>query len=221
MAQTYRTYGSYENEYGQEYIIPNQRMYVRASVHLPNSELDPRTGMLKPDVPRRGRTQAKRMEYTQLDKEFHQLDAALQERAEHPGLRITLRSAILLIAFTAFLIGILLLGQNGTLAERQKALNRMNRAIEDCAKANDGIAAQIAEASDSSTICYTAARELNMIPGESAEAIHLVAMDTRPLETQAAQAAAQNTQNGGQPMPSAQTAEATTVPAVASAGFTQ
>ena len=44
--------------------------------------------------------------------------------------------------------------------------------------------------------CYAAARDLNMIPAESAEAIHLVAMDTRPLS--AASTSAQTTAVSGE-----------------------
>lgn len=213
MAQHGMVYRSYENEYGQEYIYPTQRMYVHSSVYLPSSEIDPRTGLLKPDNPRRGRTQAKRLEYAHLDKEYRQLDASLKARAEYPGARVSLRGAILLIAVTAFFLGILLLSQQGTLAERQKSLNRMNESIEACAKANDELASQIAEASDAATICYTAARDLNMISGEAAEAIHLVAMDTRPLDTQAR--LAQESQHSDQAV---RAGEETPVPAIASVG---
>lgn len=184
MAQQSLVYRTYESEYGQEYVYPTERMYVHSSVYLPNSEIDPRTGLLKPDNPRRGRIQAKRLEYAHLDREYRELSASLKAREEQPGIRISFRGAILLIAVTAFILGLLLLSQQGTLAERQKALNRMNTSMEECAKINDELAAQIAEASDSATICYAAARDLNMISGDSANAIHLVAMDTRPLETQ-------------------------------------
>ena len=52
--------------------------------------------------------------------------------------------------------------------------------IEEIKGVNDGLKAQIAEASDSSTICYAAARDLGMVPASSAQAIHLTAVDTRP-----------------------------------------
>jgi hypothetical protein len=213
MAQQNMVYRTYENEYGREYIYPTERMYVHASVYLPSSEIDPRTGLLKPDNPRRGRIQAKRLEYAHLDKEYRELDASLKARAEHPGIRVSLRGAILLIAVTAFILGLLLLSQQGTLAERQKALNRMNKSMEDCAKINDELAAQIAEASDSAIICYAAARDLNMISGEAANAIHLVAMDTRPLETQARLA-----RESREPAGAAEAGQETPIPAVASAG---
>lgn len=181
MAQQCTTYGSYNNEYGREYVYPAERMYVHSSVYLPSSELDPRTGLLKPDQPRRGRTQAMRLEYASLDKEYKQLDESFKKRMENPGIRMSLRTSIWLVVLIAFVLGLLLVSQQGTLAERQKALNRMNKSIEECAKTNDLLAGQISEASDSATICYAAARDLNMIPAETAEAIHLVAVDTRPM----------------------------------------
>ncbi len=216
MAQVYQTYGSYENEYGREYICPSERMYVHSSVYLPNSEIDPRTGLLKPDLQRRGRTQAKRLEYSYLDKEYKQLDAALKAREEVPGPRMSIRTAILVIAIFGFVAGLLSLSQQGQLAERQKALNRMNKEIEQYAKVNNEIAGQIADASDATTICYTAARNLHMIPAEAAEAIHLVAMDTRPAQPGRVYMRAESIQTGqeaGQP-----DTQATAVPAVASAG---
>lgn len=64
----------------------------------------------------------------------------------------------------------------------RRAVNRLERSIADCRSANAALETQIAEASDAATICYAAARDLNMIPAESAEAIHLVAVDTRPRD---------------------------------------
>lgn len=216
------TYGNYENEYGQEYVSSNDRMYVHASVYLPGSEIDPRTGMLKPDSPRRGRTQAKRLEYDYLDKEYKKLDAALKAREENPGIRITLRSAAVLLTIFSLLCALFLLMQQGTLADRQKTLERMNKTIEEQASTNEGYAKQIAEASDAITICYAAARDLNMIPSEAAEAIHLVAMDTRPLQSQTStpQTAQQNMAEEGQELQNNENSEtqATMVPAVASGG---
>jgi hypothetical protein len=40
--------------------------------------------------------------------------------------------------------------------------------------------AQIAEATDPVQICYVAARDLDMIPADSAQAIYLTALGTRP-----------------------------------------
>lgn len=79
-----------------------------------------------------------------------------------------------------FFCGILLLSQQGMIAERQKAINRLERSIKDYRAQNASLEEEIAQASDASTICYAAARDLNMIPAEAAEAVYLVAVDTRP-----------------------------------------
>lgn len=175
-------YGIYENEYGSDYVSPSGRMYVHSSVYLPSSEIDPRTGFLKPDYPRRGRTQAKAMEYARLHKEYEQLNAALKARDDHPGVRVSRRAAFLMVMFAVLIFGLLLIVQQGRLTEKQQAVNRVFKEIESNQKDNAELEAKIAEASNSAAICYAAARNLNMIPGEAAEAIHLVAMDTRPLE---------------------------------------
>ncbi len=181
MAQTYENFGNYQTEYGRDYICPSGRLYVHSSVYLPSSELDPRTGLLKPDVRRQGRTQAKRMEYESLSEEFEQINKEFSQYKGKPSPRMSLRTAILLIALTAFLASIYYLSLQGTLVTKNAACNRLAQAIEQCAKVNDGIAEEIEAASDETTICYAAAQYLNMIPAEAAQAIHLVAVDTRPM----------------------------------------
>ena len=88
--------------------------------------------------------------------------------------------ALIIAAAVLFFCGILLLSQQGMIAERQKAINRLERSIKDYRAQNASLEEEIAQASDASTICYAAARDLNMIPAEAAEAVYLVAVDTRP-----------------------------------------
>ena len=104
--------------------------------------------------------------------------------------------------------------QQGTIADRQKDINRLERSIADCRSQNAALETQIAEASTEAAICYAAARDLNMIPAESAEAIHLVAVDTRPMASAGTETQAQA--DAAIEVPSAQTTSATHVPAVAS-----
>lgn len=179
MAQASKVYDSF-HEYDADAFLPNDRFYVRSSVYLPSSDVDIRTGMLRDDPRRRGRTQALRMEAERLDQEYAQLDATLEARKSEKGIRISLRKAFLLVLSVTFLFSILLLVQNGTLAQRQRSLKTLNQRIEEVKTANADLKAQIAEASDSSTICYAAARDLGMVPAASAQAIHLTAVDTRP-----------------------------------------
>jgi len=179
MAQASKVYDSF-HEYDSEAYMPNDRFYVRSSVYLPSSDVDIRTGMLREDLRRRGRTQALRMEAEKLDQEYAQLDATLEAHKIEKGVRISIRKAFLLVFSVTFLFSVLLLVQQGTLAQRQRSLKTLNQHMEEIKEANADLKAQITEASDSSTICYAAARNLGMVPASSAQAIHLTAVDTRP-----------------------------------------
>ena len=179
MTQQYETY---QHEYGRAYVYPNERMYVHSSVRLPSSEIDFDTGMVKPSSPRRGRTQAMRLEYELLDKEHRKLNDSFNWTPQKPGRHMPRQAAFALVGITVLLFLGILLAKNGMLAERRNELKSTDAAVQVYEEANALLRAEIEEISDASKICYIAARELNMIPAESAEAIHLMAMDTRPME---------------------------------------
>jgi len=175
----YNPYQAYDKRSFQ----PTDRFYVRASVFLPNADVDPATGMLKQDSRRRGRTQALRMEARRLDYEYDEMDKALKARQNEKGIRgarIPSRYGTLLICAFVLIFGVILLTQQGKLSLRVKILDTMNQNIETVRDENEALQAQIDEASDASNICYTAARDLDMVPSNSAQAIHLTAVDTRP-----------------------------------------
>lgn len=182
MAQIGRMYDSF-HEYDNNPYQPTDRFYVRPSVYLPNSDLDIRTGMLRQDMYRRGRTQAIRMESQRLDQEYEQMMASLTARQDEKGLRVSLRSTIIGTFLLALVLAIILLVQQGMLAQRQRMLRTINTRIESVQAENTALKAQIDEASDSATICYAAARDLGMVPASSTQAIHLTAVDTRPTGT--------------------------------------
>lgn len=167
----------------QERYVPNARINVSPSVYLPGSDVDMYTGYLKPDGVRRCRTQGKRLEREKLEKEETLRREAAEREAQKRGPRISRATGLMILAVLLFAIGGLVLMEEGVIAERQKELNRLERMIAECRSQNGVLKTQIAEASDAVTICYTAARELNMIPAESAVAVHLVAVDTRPITT--------------------------------------
>lgn len=213
MEQYIHTFDSYTPANTERYV-PTSRMQVMSSVYLPASDIDFQTGSLRPDRQRRCRTQAIRLEKDKLDKEEARLLESVMRENSKGGVRISSRLLILTIAAVLFFCGIYLLTQQGIIVDRQKAVNRLERSISDYRTQNEELKAQIAEASDAATVCYAASQELNMIPAESAEAIHLVAVDTRPLsreQTGTVQstlaASAQNDQL---------TAESTKVPTLAS-----
>ena len=179
MEQYVYTYDSFAQR-GAEQYVPTERFQVKSSVYRPASDIDLRTGRLQPDRQRRRRTQALMLEKERLDAEDQTLSESLRREYSKSGVRISVRALVLIVAAVLFFCGILLLSQQGMIAERQKAINRLERSIKDYRAQNASLEEEIAQASDASTICYAAARDLNMIPAEAAEAVYLVAVDTRP-----------------------------------------
>lgn len=213
MSQYEPLYDSFSHG-GHGGYVPTPRMSVSASVYLPGSDVDPQTGWLKPDRQRRCRTQGKKLEMERLTREQQALEESIRREMSKGGVRISVRMGVFLTALLLFICGLCVLLQQGTIADRQKDINRLERSIADCRSQNAALETQIAEASTEAAICYAAARDLNMIPAESAEAIHLVAVDTRPMASVGTETQAQA--DAAIEVPSAQTTSATHVPAVAS-----
>ena len=213
MSQYEPLYDSFSHG-GHGGYVPTPRMSVSASVYLPGSDVVPQTGWLKPDRQRRCRTQGKKLEMERLTREQQALEESIRREMSKGGVRISVRMGVFLTALLLFICGLCVLLQQGTIADRQKDINRLERSIADCRSQNAALETQIAEASTEAAICYAAARDLNMIPAESAEAIHLVAVDTRPMASAGTETQAQA--DAAIEVPSAQTTSATHVPAVAS-----
>ena len=179
MSQYEPLYDSFSHG-GHGGYVPTPRMSVSASVYLPGSDVDPQTGWLKPDRQRRCRTQGKKLEMERLTREQQALEESIRREMSKGGVRISVRMGVFLTALLLFICGLCVLLQQGTIADRQKDINRLERSIKDYRAQNASLEEEIAQASDASTICYAAARDLNMIPAEAAEAVYLVAVDTRP-----------------------------------------
>ena len=206
MSQYEPLYDSFSHG-GHGGYVPTPRMSVSASVYLPGSDVDPQTGWLKPDRQRRCRTQGKKLEMERLTREQQALEESIRREMSKGGVRISVRMGVFLTALLLFICGLCVLLQQGTIADRQKDINRLERSIADCRSQNAALETQIAEASTEAAICYAAARDLNMIPAESAEAIHLVAVDTRPMASAGTETQAQA--DAAIEVPSAQTTSAT------------
>ena len=179
MEHTGKVYDSF-HEYDTDRYQASDRFYVHSTVFLPNSEVDPLTGLLKQGARRVGRTQALRREADRLDVEFDRMDAAVQSRQREKGLRMPRRYAILLIVFLLVAMGLTLLVKEGNVVQRQRRTASINQRIETLKTENAGYSAKIAEASDPATICYAAARDIGLVPADSTQAIQLTAMETRP-----------------------------------------
>ncbi len=199
MAQTGRFYDSY-NEYGSNQFQATDRFRIHASVFLPHGEVDPETGLLREGTRRAGRIQALQMEGDLLEKDYHQMNAALTARMQEKGIRMPLRYAILLIVLMLVAGGLTLLVKEGRIAQRVRRTASVNQQVEQLKEENTGYNQKIAEASDPATICYAAARDIGLVPANSTQAIHLSAMETRPTApgTQLTAAAyTQETQTAG------------------------
>lgn len=199
MAQTGRFYDSY-NEYGSNQFQATDRFRIHASVFLPHGEVDPETGLLREGTRRAGRIQALQMEGDLLEKDYHQMNAALTARMQEKGIRMPLRYAILLIVLMLVAGGLTLLVKEGRIAQRVRRTASVNQQVEQLKEENAGYNQKIAEASDPATICYAAARDIGLVPANSTQAIHLSAMETRPTapSTQLTAAAyTQETQTAG------------------------
>lgn len=186
MSQYEPLYDSFYRGASERYV-PSARMSVSASVYLPGSEIDLTTGQLKPDHLRRRRTQGKRLEQERLAREKQRLAESVRRESSKGGVRISVRAGLLAIAALVFVCGLVILSNQGRIVECQKEINRLERAAAECRSRNAELETQIAEACDADVIRYAASQNLNMIPSEAAEAIHLVAVDTRPRQTKATQ----------------------------------
>lgn len=158
----------------------NSRFYIRSNVYLPNSEFDPQTGTVREVQRRPVRTQALRRELKELDNEYARYQEMLKARANEKGLRMSLKSAVGLIAAAFIVLCVILLVQQGNIIAKKSNLTQMTAKITATQHSISSINTQIDEASDEVQICYTAAQDLDMVPGESAQAIYLNALSTRP-----------------------------------------
>ena len=205
MAQYQPMYDSF-NRMPERYV-PTARIGVSPNVRLPGGDMDMYTGQLKPDHVRRHRTQAANLEKAEKDRqelrEMRKKDA-MEREIQKGGVRIEIWKGMLLIAALLFICGVSLLWQQGLIVACQKEINSKEKIIAQYREENAVLEEQIAAASDPAVICYAASRDLNMIPAESAKAIELVAVDTRPLETarrQKQMAAAQTETAQSTPIP--------------------
>ena len=158
------------------------RLYVRPNVFLPNGEIDPDTGMIKQSTRRTGRTQALRSESGRLDAEYAKLQSMLQARANENSKHMSFRTAVILITAVILVFSVILLVQQGNIIAKEDTVKQINAQLQTTREVISSLNVQIDEASDAVQICYTAARELDMVPADSAQAIYLTALSTRPSQ---------------------------------------
>ncbi|MBR6570709.1 MAG: hypothetical protein IKK75_09675 [Clostridia bacterium] len=210
MSQYQPMYDTFQNDIRERYV-PTSRISVSASVFLPGSDLDLKTGQLKPDHERRRRTQSKRLEAEKLAREERKLKESMQREMKKKGVRVTWLTGLVICA--ALVIGCLFTinHQLGKLSSIQDQRNEVKETYEACIVACAGLETDIEQAVMDTNI-MAAARDMKMVPAESIEAIYLVPVDTRPLVT-----ASQSSHPAGQGTANVQV-QPTQAPAIANAG---
>lgn len=178
MSQYEPLYDSFRPSVSDRYV-PTPRFSVAPGVFLPGSEVDIMTGELTPDA-RRRRVQGIQLESSRVERARDEQRAAYKREMSKGGVRITRRASAWIVILLVIVCGVSLLYQCGRINYFRDEIERVDEVISVCRDRNASLQMQIAEASDASKICYAASQRLNMIPSESVEAIHLVAVDTRP-----------------------------------------
>ena len=179
MSQYQPMYDTFQRDARERYV-PSSRINVSASVHLPSSDLDPVTGQLKPDRVRRHRTQAQRLEQLRLEEEDRKLKESLAREMKKGGVRVTWLTALLLCSVLLFGCLFTVGYQRSAISACQAQINMLEKDIKTCTAKNELLTNELEAARDISNIGY-AARNLGLIRADAVEAVHLTAVDTRPL----------------------------------------
>ncbi len=208
MSQYQPMYDTFQRDARERYV-PTSRINVAASVHLPGSEVDPVTGQLKPDHVRRHRTQAQRLEQMSLEEEDRKLKESLAREMKKGGVRVTWLSALVVCSVLAFVCLFTIGYQRSMITACQSQINALEKEIKTCTAQNEQLTDELEAARDISNIGY-AARNMGLVRAEAVEAVHLTAVDTRPLANVKTSYVI--------PQTIETTAQATHVPVIASAG---
>lgn len=180
MSQYQPMYDSFQRV-NQERFVPTTRMNIAASVSLDDPIMDEVTGQVKQQPPRRRRTQAMEIERRRLEKEESDLDAFIRREEPQKGLRVDWRIAALMICVVFFAGGMFLLGLQGEVQKRalaNEAVIAQGRAVyNETVRLQEEIEAKL----DVANIGSAAVNDLNLVRAVDSEAVHLLAVDTRPM----------------------------------------
>lgn len=159
------------------------RISVRPNVLLPYGDLD------ENDIPVFKRRPVRRAPQMRSDA----MAAPRHERPVQRGISFT--TALCIVGFFVFTLGIITLVNTSRMTEKSKSLNSLRIQIEAGQKENNELAMQLDEKSDGAKICYAAARELGMVSAEGADVVYLTAPVTRK-DTQSVQSAVPQARTG-------------------------
>jgi hypothetical protein len=159
------------------------RISVRPNVLLPYGDLDEND---MPVFKRRPVRRAPQMRSAAMAAPRH-------ERPVQRGIAFT--TALCIVGFFVFTMGIITLVNTSRMTEKSKSLNSLHIQIEAGQKENNELAVQLDEKSDGAKICYAAARELGMVSAEGADVVYLTAPVTRK-DTESVQSAVPQARTG-------------------------
>lgn len=208
MSQYQPMYDSFQRTPRDRYV-PTPRISVAANVSLPAGELDPYTGQPVPPQKKRCRTQGKQLEYEEAERKAQKMKTSFNREIKKGGVRVTQNTAIVLCALLGFICLFTILYQSSVITSVQEQLNILEADLTSSQKLHEELSAELEEARDISQIGSYAARNLGMIRSEAVDAVHLTAVDTRPME---------NSIQSVQALEMSAQVQTTQAPAIASAG---
>ncbi|MBE5778663.1 MAG: hypothetical protein E7331_04935 [Clostridiales bacterium] len=180
------TSGSYNRSY-----VPTTRFTISSSVHLPCSEIDFRTGLVKPEYTRR-RTQAARLELEANNLQQEALRQSIEKETAKTGVQISMRTFVLVVVSVVLILGLCLIYQTGKIAQLYHEINLTQITIGDYQDDNALLVKSIEDNSTENVIMTAARDRLGMVRRTEKEAIHLTAPETRPSAQQPVQTMGSN-----------------------------
>ena len=144
--------------------VPGIRMNVRSNVRLPDSEAG--------------------QAWSQERQPYY---AGQVQRPSRQAPAIPARAAALFLAGLLVFFGFLVVLKSSQRAELTKRISAMDESIQQTEKQNEELKKELSDARDYARISYAASQNLGMISSEGVQAVRIMAPDTRPYETAAAQ----------------------------------
>ena len=180
MSQYQPMYDSFQRAQ-QERFVPCSRLNISASVSLNDPVMDEVTGRVKQEAPRRRRTQAMNYEKQKLEKQERELNEFLRREEAKKGPRVDCRVAALVIVAVFLICSMLLLGLQGEVQQKSVAKDALFAQGRQINSEIESLHAEILAKLDVSNVCSIAVNDLNLVRSVDSEAVHLLAVDTRPM----------------------------------------
>ena len=102
------------------------------------------------------------------------------------ALTVPCHAGVLLLAAVLIACALLIVSRTSRMKAVSDQINQMEAAMVRTAADNSQLAVEVAQARDSSRICYAAAQNLGMVAAAGVEVQYVVAPDTRPVQADTA-----------------------------------